>query len=174
MSMTVMAYAIELDELKPLLGSKRGDVKPPDAAHPDVAAAFGELLDGKTSPRDPHDYVDALELMCRVFGRGLPNSGLATIDTGHYEKVNEALKQYRLGFDLDTVVSSGASVGHAALDHSRSFGFVDAARLEAAVHTLAGNAMTSDDSEVDEALATVESWLEIATGSGLDIMGFFY
>ena len=174
MSMTVMAYAIKVDDVRLLLGSKRSDLNPPAEAHPDVAAAFTELVQGATGSRDPLAYVDALELMCRMLGRGLPNSGLATIDTGHFDKVNDALKRYGIGFDLETVVYSGASLGHSVLDHSTRFGFVSAERLKGAVQVLEGEAMTSDDAAVDEALSNIETWLEIATASELDIVGFFY
>jgi hypothetical protein len=180
MSMTVMAYATKVDRIRSFIGSERDGkakfpMQPPAGAHRDVAAAYAELVKGRPAKRAPRDYVDALELMCRQYGAPLPNDGLATIDTGHYDAVNAALKEYQLGFDLDTVVYSGAILGHPELDKSKSFGVVDAATLATARERLAKRPLSSTHKDVERALSVIEKWVKItAKTSNKDIIGFFY
>jgi hypothetical protein len=180
MSMTVMVYATNVGRLRSFIGSEKG-VKaqfpkgPPAGAHRDVAAAYADLIKGRPAKRTPRDYVDALELMCRQYGGTLPNDGLATIDTGHFDAVNAVIEGAKLGFDLHTVVYSGAVLGYPELDKSKSFGVVEAATLATARERLAKQPMSSTDKYVKQALSSVEKWVKVtAKSSNKDIVGFFY
>lgn len=174
MSMSVMAYALKLEALRAQIGSGGPDIEPDEQVTTGVRSAFRELIIGLPPQQTEQNYIDALELLCRRHGRLLPNSGLAPIDTGHFDQVNEALKRFQLGFDLMNVVYSGIDIAHPVLAKSTLVGSVDSATLEQAVRVLNGEPIQSDDAAVDEALCSIESWLDLATRRKLDIVGFFY
>lgn len=174
MSCAVMAYAVDLEELKKILRSGWQDLKLDDDVSDDLSVAYRELIDGLNTTRNEQNYVDVFELLCRQFGRLLPNDGLSPICTSHFDNVNEVLKSYQLGFDLKQVVYGGIPIDHPILGKSSSLGYVSAEILSNAIKLLDGKSIESEDAEIDDALFNIENWLEIAVARKLDIVGFFY
>lgn len=174
MSYSAMVYAVKRDELQALIGSNRTDVVPQGDVGSDVLAAFEDLVAGRSRAVDQQDYVDALEHLCRFQGRMLMNSGLAPTDVDTFERVNEALKEAGLGFDLNELVSGGSPVEHPNLVDARDVGWVPLAKLEHARTLIEEDGLTSDDSEIDEAFFSIEGWIDQASSGGEDLVGFFY
>lgn len=169
-----MVYALKVDDLQALIGSRRKDVVPQGDVHPDVLAAFEDLIAGNTRLDDQQHYIDALEHLCRSQGRMLMNSGLAPTDVDTFERVNDALRARELGFDLHQLVYSGSPVQHPNLVDARGVGWVPLAKLELAKERIADDGLTSDESDIDEAFFSIEGWIEQATSRGEDLIGFFY
>jgi len=195
MSYGYMAWAVDIDKLKEVCGSKdeklvrmicgrfKHDVADLDdtfdylirSGAPTARQALTALIDGAEMVGHGAMYAYAFKLLVEHFGKSLDNSALYPTGLEFPGEVDKVLKAGGV-----TVISlSGLSYGSAPVkfpspDDFPRFGHLTAEQVKQAQRQLQAFTYDGNDYDTTGAIANLRSWVDTASASGRGIMAFFH
>lgn len=190
MSSAITVYAVSLDRLKQLIGSRdlavidavmsnRKDFLATvddidDEAEMTCAQALAELINDSPDKDGPgYLYGYALEALCAYAGAELPNICPIARGSEWIEAIDALLERHQAPVQLSDLVYGGSPVPIPEPDDYPFIGRWPADKIPATLAAVHAMDVTQLDQDTAETLGQIRGWLEAAAGKpGSSIVGF--
>ena len=178
MSRGVMAYAVDLDQIRALLEvpseqamtrTMRGN----DAAELEVLRT---IVGGGAPVLPASEYAHMLERLCDRLGRTLPNNSLSPGSWQLLQSIVQTTPAAFVAQGLDTkkLFFGGPPVHLPAVEDYPVMGHLDLPELRRVATLLESVDLTSSEPEADDALADIADWVVMAVAANQGIVSFYY
>jgi len=165
-----MVYAVDLAGLRSIVAGGHRDRA---SELPDGSSA--RLLTEGRSVADPVEAGHAVEALCRLLGRELPNGSVAPVPIDYLDAGDRSLADAGIHEDVrfGNLAFRGAPVaGIPRADDYPTIGFIEETSLAAEANRL--GRVSADEPAVDDMLRELEDWAELAVATGRGLVGFMY
>jgi hypothetical protein len=192
----ISAYAVRLAEVERVFGSRDADLyaklldefdhefdsdecDEDDEDEPTLAEALREMIEGEPMREwYGHKYGYALEILCRNYGKWLPNSEFTAMRNEWIDEVDRGLIES--GIPEETlgvgrhITFRGSPVVIPRPEDWPSIGFLKLAEIIPALRALEVADLTALNREVKDSIEQLRGWLETSERSGCDLVCFYY
>ena len=179
MSSAINVYALRLDQLTQLLGSRNASaIRTINEAHSyflsnvdaiddqagmTCAQAVAELINGESSKDGPgYLYGYALEAVCAHVGRELPNICPIAGASSWIEEVDAFLESKGIPIRLSKLVQWGSPVPIPEPDDYPSIGYWSSDEIPPSIRAFAAADLSGAENDMVETLSQLRSWLQSA------------